>query len=110
MCNSGRRHFLGMSLVVLGAVGLATGALAAETEKPKGKVYVCPPCGCAADGKEFPEPGACPECGMPLVEKAPAPKLGALSRPARPQGGWRHEGQMAEVDRRPDRAPGERAT
>jgi DNA-directed RNA polymerase subunit RPC12/RpoP len=31
--------------------------------------YVCPPCGCAADGKEFDAPGTCPECGMPLVPK-----------------------------------------
>ena len=84
MCNSDRRHFLAMSLVTLGAAGAAAGiagaALAAET--PAKKIYVCPPCGCAADGKEFAEPGACPECGMPLVEKkpdaaAPAPKPGA---------------------------------
>ena len=52
-------------------------AFAAETPAPSptGK-YVCPPCGCAADGKEFDKPGACPECGMPLVPKpadAPAP-------------------------------------
>lgn len=114
MCNSDRRHFLGMSLGVLGAVGIVAGATsagarsagapsagggAAEPDKPKsGKVYVCPPCGCAADGKEFPAPGACPECGMPLVEKAPAPKLGALGRPARPdRGGWRTDGQVAQV-------------
>lgn len=83
MCNSDRRHFLGMSLVtlgVLGAAGIAGSALAAETA-PK-KVYVCPPCGCAADAKEFPEPGTCPECGMTLVEKTPeattpTPKDGA---------------------------------
>jgi hypothetical protein len=84
MCNSDRRHFLAMSLVTLGvaggAAGIAGAALAADT--PTKKVYVCPPCGCAADGKEFPEPGNCPECGMPLVEKkpdtaAPPPKPGA---------------------------------
>jgi DNA-directed RNA polymerase subunit RPC12/RpoP len=55
----------------------ARAAYAAETPaaSPGGK-YVCPPCGCAADGKEFDKPGACPECGMPLVPKpadAPVP-------------------------------------
>jgi hypothetical protein len=90
MCNSDRRHFLQMSVAAAGGlacVGVAGVALAAEPEKgpEKGKAYVCPPCGCAADGKEFPAPGACPECGMPLVEKAPAPapKLSWFSRPAK---------------------------
>ena len=69
MCNSDRRHFLGMAMVTLGAVGIAGVALAADPA-PK-KTYVCPPCGCAADGKDFPEAGNCPECGMPLVEKKP---------------------------------------
>jgi hypothetical protein len=81
MCNSDRRHFLAMSLVTLGAVCIGGAALATETA-PK-KVYVCPPCGCAADAKEFPEPGTCPECGMTLVEKTaepakPAPQEAAL--------------------------------
>ena len=67
-------------LVLQGALfGLACGCLgvsaayAAETPapSPSGK-YVCPPCGCAADGKEFDKPGACPECGMPLVPKTSA--------------------------------------
>ena len=55
------------------ACACAGAAFAAETPapSPSGK-YVCPPCGCAADGKEFDKPGACPECGMPLVPKAAA--------------------------------------
>jgi hypothetical protein len=73
MCNSDRRDFLRRSIVTLAAVGIAGAAFAADPEPKKGKVYVCPPCGCAADGKEFPAPGACPECGMPLVEKGAAP-------------------------------------
>jgi len=74
MCD--RRHFLRMSIVALGAAGVAGSALAAADPAAPKKVYVCPPCGCAADGKEFPEPGTCPECGMTLVEKpAAAPKL-----------------------------------
>ncbi len=32
------------------------------------KGLVCPPCGCASDGKTFERPGACPDCGMPLSE------------------------------------------
>lgn len=39
---------------------------------PSAEKYVCPPCGCAMDGKEFSAPGACPACGMTLVQK-PAP-------------------------------------
>ena len=72
MCNSDRRHFLAMSLVTLGvaagAAGIAGAALAAEG--PAKKVYVCPPCGCAADGKEFDAPGPCPACEMPMIPKA----------------------------------------
>lgn len=73
MCNSDRRHFLRMSFVALGAVGVAGSALAAETDPKKPKVYACPPCGCAADGKDFDAPGSCPECGMPLIEKPATP-------------------------------------
>jgi rubrerythrin len=72
MRNSDRRHFLRTSLLTLGAVGIAGAALAADPEPKPKKVYVCPPCGCAADGKEFPDPGNCPECGMTLIGK-PAP-------------------------------------
>ena len=72
MHSSDRRHFLRLGALAVGAAGLAGAAMAQETAKPK--VYVCPPCGCAADGKEFPAPGACPECGMPLIEKTPTPK------------------------------------
>ena len=97
MCNSDRRHFLAMSLVTAGAVSIGGAALAAET--PPKKVYVCPPCGCAADGKEFPEPGTCPECGMPLVEKKPEapPKLSLF-------GGSARSGELARQDRAPPRA------
>jgi hypothetical protein len=95
MCNSDRRHFLAMSLVTVGAVCIGGAALAAETP-PKKKVYVCPPCGCAADGKEFAEPGTCPECGMPLVEKTPepAPKLSGSGRSAK-------SAELAKQDRTP---------
>ncbi|HLZ76494.1 heavy metal-binding domain-containing protein [Phenylobacterium sp.] len=58
------------------AVGAASAQAPASPPKP-GQKYVCPPCGCAADGKEFDAPGACPECGMPLVAKPADPKAGA---------------------------------
>ena len=71
-------------------------AYAAETPSPSGK-YVCPPCGCAADGKEFDKPGACPECGMPLVPKPPASPTPPKAR-AEASGGF-----LAASDRAPSR-------
>jgi len=32
--------------------------------------YYCLPCGTECDGKEYSEPGKCPHCNMPLVEKS----------------------------------------
>ena len=29
--------------------------------------YICPPCGCTADGRRFGQAGVCPACGMKLV-------------------------------------------
>lgn len=105
MCNSDRRHFLRMSVVVLGVGGIAGAALAAETDRGKPKVYICPPCGCDADGKEFPAPGQCPECGMPLIEKPAAPpKLSAQDRDV---GAWRAPAAVA--DARPARGAQARA-
>ena len=100
MCNSDRRHFLSLAVAVTGGLavaGMAGVALAAEAPKT-GKIYVCPPCGCAADGKAFPAPGPCPEFGMPLVEKAPppAPKLSGF-------GGAIGSVELAKQDRRPGR-------
>ena len=81
MCDCGRRHFLQMSMVTLGAVsvaGIAGAALAAEADPKTPKVFICPPCGCDNDGKDFPAAGPCTACGMPLIEKpAAAPKLAA---------------------------------
>lgn len=34
------------------------------------KTYVCPPCGLECDKLIFDKPGACPACGMTLIEKA----------------------------------------
>ena len=73
MCDNPRRHFLRLSALTLGAAALGGAALAAEPA-PKGpaKIYTCPPCGCDNDGKDFPAPGPCTACGMPLMEKPPA--------------------------------------
>src|SRR5689334_415002 len=43
------------------------------------KVYVCPPCGLACDKLEFDKPGACPTCGMTLIEKPNAKASAPLS-------------------------------
>ena len=41
---------------------------------PSPKVFVCPPCGCASDGRTFDKPGKCPDCGMTLIEKGSDPR------------------------------------
>jgi uncharacterized protein (TIGR01244 family) len=63
-----RREF-----VVAGSLAMATlvtvGPGAAAQEK---KQYVCPPCGCNHDGVTHDEPGNCPACRMPMIEKTAA--------------------------------------
>jgi putative intracellular protease/amidase len=44
-----------------------------------GKIYVCTPCGLPCDKLEFDKPGACPSCGMALIEKTEADKLPSVS-------------------------------
>jgi transcriptional regulator GlxA family with amidase domain len=73
-----RRKFIKHSLLTLGAVSTLGGMSALAQE---GKKYVCPPCGCAADGKEFDKPGPCPECGMQMMEKGGTPPQGAADIP-----------------------------
>ena len=63
-----RRTFLGV------ACACAAAPLAfAQTPPPADAKYVCPPCGCSQDGKEFDKPGICPDaaCGMQLIPKPP---------------------------------------
>ena len=77
MCIAHRRRFLARSLG-LGAVGLLIAAdpsLASPAQTPApspGQKWICPPCGCASDGKDFDAAGECPSCGMLLIVK-PAP-------------------------------------
>ena len=44
-----------------------------------GKVYICPPCGLPCDKLTFDKPGACPNCGMTLLEKEQADKFPTVS-------------------------------
>lgn len=87
MCDSSRRAFMGRSLVILGAMTVAgsLGAATAQTPAPAGK-WICPPCGCAADGKDFDAPGVCPACGIDLVPK-PAPAAAQPPQPSPSSGG-----------------------
>jgi len=68
-----RRQFLKHSLLTLGAA-TTLGGVTLSFAQEGGKKYVCPPCGCAADGKEFDQPGSCPACGMQLIEKGKPPQ------------------------------------
>ncbi len=52
--------------VVIGSTGLL--AMAGYSQQDK-KQYVCPPCGCSEDGKQFEQAGTCSACGMTLIEK-----------------------------------------
>ena len=60
-----RREF-----VVAGSFTLATLAMSAKAQEKK--QFVCQPCGCSHDGEVHNEPGTCPVCNMPLVEKTAA--------------------------------------
>ena len=50
------------------AVMAALPLYAAPADSPK--VYVCPECGKDCDKQTFDKPGACPGCGMQLIEKS----------------------------------------
>jgi hypothetical protein len=66
-----RRTFIGLGVVAVCACAAAPVSLAqTPAPPPPGTKFVCPPCGCSADDKEFDAPGACPACGMPLIPKA----------------------------------------
>jgi putative intracellular protease/amidase len=49
----------------------------AEPASAPKKVWVCPPCHDAHDEKEYDAPGACPVCGMELIEKTQLAKAEA---------------------------------
>jgi len=63
-----RREF-----VVTSSLALTTfGMLARSARGQEKKQYVCTPCGCSHDGVVHNEPGSCPVCNMPLIEKTAA--------------------------------------
>ena len=63
-----RREF-----VVAGSFTLATLATVGRSAAAQAKKqFVCTPCGCSHDGIAHDEPGSCPVCKMPLIEKTPA--------------------------------------
>jgi hypothetical protein len=81
MTLASRRFILQGALFGVACACAAVGGASAQTPPAApGQKYTCPPCGCAADGKQFDAPGNCPECGMPLV-LVPADKTGAPSPP-----------------------------
>ena len=57
--------------IFLGAACACAAAPLAFAQSSDG-TYVCPPCGCSQDGKDFDKPGVCPDpaCGMTLIRKA----------------------------------------
>ena len=62
------------AIITLGqtmSIGQAREASGArEAKRPiSAATYVCPPCGLECDNRTFDKPGACPVCGMKLVEK-----------------------------------------
>ena len=84
MTLASRRFILQGALFGAACACAAVGAASAQTPPAApGQKYTCPPCGCAADGKQFDAPGNCPECGMPLVPvpAADPPKSGAPTPP-----------------------------
>jgi DNA-directed RNA polymerase subunit RPC12/RpoP len=65
--------------IVLGCILLA--AFVTTTGGASAKEYVCPPCGSPCDTLVFDKPGACPKCGMALVEKGSAEATAAAAGP-----------------------------
>ena len=66
-----RREF-----VAAGSFSLA--ALVFNAAAQDKKQYVCPPCGCGHDGEVHNEPGTCPVCSMPLIEKTVTTELAGI--------------------------------
>lgn len=66
-----RRALLGAAMAAgVGASLPLPGAAIAGAGHPHAP-FVCPPCGCRMDGREFAAPGICPACAMTLVPKSP---------------------------------------
>lgn len=65
-----RRSFIKRSAsAALGAACLSALRLSAQSVPRDAKQFICPPCGLDCDKLIFDKPGACPACGMALIEK-----------------------------------------
>ena len=73
-----RRSFIGLGVVAICACAAPPASLAQAAPVAPGTKFICPPCGCSADGQEFDKPGVCPadNCGMTLIPKPTAPSVG----------------------------------
>ena len=70
MCNTQRRNFIASSIAFSAVAPIViTETFAAADVQTEAKVWICPPCGCPDDAKEFPARGRCPSCDMELIEK-----------------------------------------
>ena len=58
------RFLLDRRAFIASALGLPFLTLGAT---PQRSAFVCPPCGCASDGRVFSQAGPCPSCGMTLI-------------------------------------------
>jgi hypothetical protein len=99
MSPASRRGVLRGGLIGVACACLAPRLAYASAESPSGK-YVCPPCGCSADGKVFDAPGDCPACGMPLMAKPADPPKDAA--PSAPKATAERGGFVAVSARRPN--------
>jgi putative intracellular protease/amidase len=61
---------LGLSLLQCAASPAPVAPVAAVASASPAKRYVCPACGSTCDTAVYDHPGACPMCGMPLVEES----------------------------------------
>lgn len=66
-----RRSFIKRTTSAVIAAGClpALSAVLRGQQQATGKLYICPPCGLECDRLTFDKPGACPACGMTLIEK-----------------------------------------
>ena len=97
MVPASRRRVLAGGLFGVACACVAPRFAYAYAESPSGK-FMCPPCGCSADGKTFDKAGDCPACGMPLVPKpADPPKDAAPSAPKAKDAAGGLSGRAPEV-------------
>ena len=68
-CSLTRRSFVMLAASLVPAYKFGSWPKLGAAHAQAKKIYVCPPCGLACDKLEFDQPGACPVCGMTLIEK-----------------------------------------